>query len=321
MWGMVLPRFVSGTAWAKSKGIAGCPVYAIPIHALVHHQWGSYWIRHIAAGRETFVAAFREVSEVVLCTTLFQQMRRAGIDIDVLAESLAKQEGQPVDRTGACNLLATKLVAHMLTLQPKNDASVTVLQKQIQELQAQLAGQSESATPSSQAQASKMVPAAPASSPSPSPNPKSQNILDALAKSASASASATEAQEKTLPVSSNPELIDADGSADNAELKTSPLEQKMFHANKAFLNQHWRTMKSDKDVKEWLDSLKLSKTRRAALDKWLDEVRSWHSGLSVDDQAQMDELAIRWGVPVRELGKLRHNTVLKIISIACFMSC
>ena len=83
--GLPLGRWVKQTDWTYRKQLGGCPVDEIPLHAVLYQGFHSFWLRHIAEGKPSFLAGFRDISEVVFCHALFQQVRDQGINLDELA--------------------------------------------------------------------------------------------------------------------------------------------------------------------------------------------------------------------------------------------
>ena len=101
---------------------------------MLYKGFHSYWLRHIAEGKPTFLAGCKETSEVVFCHALFQQIREQGLNLDELASYMHAQdrlkqssEGKPSqpdskdrsnDGAAVSATLAYKVVDAMLNMLP-----------------------------------------------------------------------------------------------------------------------------------------------------------------------------------------------------------
>ena len=144
-----MTRWVKSTDWSYKKQIVGCPVHAVPLQAVLYKGFHSYWLRHIAEGRPTYLAGFTSLSEVVFCHAFFAQLREEGLDLDGLAASVLQQTRQNLlqtDRVTATRELANKVTDFMVSLQPQATVDTgspevnRLLKKQIELLQQQLTG-------------------------------------------------------------------------------------------------------------------------------------------------------------------------------------
>ena len=103
--GLPLTRWVKSTDWSYKKHIAGCPVHAVPLQAVLYKGFHSYWLRHIAEGRPTYLAGSKSLSEVVFCHAFFAQLREESLDLDGFTASVPQQAGQNPMQTTESPLL------------------------------------------------------------------------------------------------------------------------------------------------------------------------------------------------------------------------
>ena len=80
--GLPLTRWIKSTDWSYKKHIVGCPVHAIPLQAVLYKGFHSYWLRHIAEGRPTYLAGFKTLiirSSVLSCILCAAERGRLGL--------------------------------------------------------------------------------------------------------------------------------------------------------------------------------------------------------------------------------------------------
>ena len=344
--GLPLPRFVKTSDFTRRKGIAGCPASAVPIHALLHHGWSSWWLRRLCDGKECYLGMFKDVAEVVFAHSLFQALRSNHVSLDAIAEHVSRQDGQTGDRTWCSGVLATKVAEYIQSLQPQQNQDserVAALQSQIQDLQKQVAAQ--------QRAASGMVSPV-LSSPHEGTNQRAAPLGTVLPDSASpgpsgvqAGGNTTEQHQEKMQSSltaffSKPEVVAAadgnsgaaasappGGSQDSVAPSAEPafgtvehVQQVMDKPKPEFLSKKWVQMKNDKEVKDWISKLKLTKVKSTELQNWIQSVQTWFDSLSPGAQAKLDNQAVLWGVPVREISKLKQEPLLKVVAVASKMS-
>ena len=86
-------------------------------------------------------------------------------------------------------------------------------------------------------------------------------------------------------------------------------------AKKRFLVKQWTPCKNDKDVMAWIDKVTLSKANRAKLTAWITHVQQWHQALTAHEQAWLDAMVSDWGIPIRDIAKLKASSLLKILAV------
>ena len=334
--GLQLPRFVKTSDFTRRKGIAGCPASAVPIHALLHHGWSSWWLRRLCDGKECYLGMFKDVAEVVFAHSLFQTLRSNHVSLDVIAEHVSRQDGQAGDRTWCSGVLATKVAEYIQSLQPKQSQEsdrVAALQSQIQELQKQVAAQQRA---TQTVQAPSTAPEQRVADQSGAPLDLERH--DTTAPGSSSTTDVGKPQEKMQssltsffakndteggPAASNSPHEANNCGAPVAEPAFGSVEhvQKVMDKPKSeFLSKKWVQMKNDREVKDWISKLKLSKAKSNELQNWIQSVQSWFESLSPGAQAKLDHQAVQWGVPVREISKLKQEPLLKIVAVASKMS-
>ena len=90
-------------------------------------------------------------------------------------------------------------------------------------------------------------------------------------------------------------------------------------AKKSFLTRNWKTCKNDKEVSTWIEGLTLSKANRTKLATWTAHVQKWHSDLTATEQAGLDQTIANWGVPIRDVAKLKAGSLLRILAVGTIL--
>ena len=83
-----------------------------------------------------------------------------------------------------------------------------------------------------------------------------------------------------------------------------------------FLSRTWQPCKSDREVTVWIEKFTLSKKNKERLSGWCTHVQNWHSSLSASEQARLDNVLVEWGLPVRDVSKLKAHSLLRLLSVA-----
>ena len=83
---------------------------------------------------------------------------------------------------------------------------------------------------------------------------------------------------------------------------------------KSFLTRHWKSCKNNREVTTWIESVTLSKANRTKLVTWTAHVQKWHANLSASEQATLDQTVADWGVPIRDVAKLKSGSLLHILA-------
>lgn len=332
--GLQLPRFVKTSDFTRRKGIAGCPASAVPIHALMHHGWSSWWLRRLCDGKEVYMGMFKEVAEVVFAHSLFQALRSNHVSLDAIAEHVARDEGQSGDRTWCSGVLAAKVAEYIQSLQPaqrRESDQVTAMQLQIQELQKQLAAQSNTARPPQDAQAGNPVSTSLAPDTSILPDDRNATQLPQAKVQASLASFFQKPEASTSGIPASPAAPSAvapeSGAGGVGPVLTEPefgsiehVQQVMDNPTSSFLDKKWVQMRNDREVKDWISKLKLTKKQSTDLHAWTESVQAWFESLSAGTQAKLDHQAVQWGVPIREIAKLKQQPLLRIVAVASKMS-
>ena len=85
---------------------------------------------------------------------------------------------------------------------------------------------------------------------------------------------------------------------------------------KSFMTRQWKTCLNDREVTMWIESVTLSKSNKRKLVTWTAHVQKWHDDLSASEQATLDQTVANWGVPIRDVAKLRAGSLLRILAVA-----
>ena len=84
---------------------------------------------------------------------------------------------------------------------------------------------------------------------------------------------------------------------------------------KRFLVKRWTPCKNDREVSAWIEKVTLSKANRAKLLTWMLHVQQWHQALAAHEQARLDNLVAEWGIPIREVARLKASSLLQILAV------
>ena len=65
----------------------------------------------------------------------------------------------------------------------------------------------------------------------------------------------------------------------------------------------------------WIQKVTLSKANRAKLTAWITHVQQWHQALTAHDKARLANMVSDWGMPIRDIAKLKDSSLLKIFAV------
>eukprot|EP00435_Cladocopium_sp_Y103_P033287 s2810_g8.t1 len=177
--GLSLPRTSRSSAFTQRLDIEGCDPLALPVAALLYQQADNFWLRKLAHGRELYLIPTGDIAAVVFGTELLSQLRTRGIDLDIVSQCRARQDGQMLDKINNTKYAAKVVAEHiqqwlpMKATDPSSQHTITQLQQQVAELKQRLGDTPEAVPPDSS------NPPPPSSS-SPSAPPPSSPIQRAL---------------------------------------------------------------------------------------------------------------------------------------------
>ena len=263
-------------------------------------------------------------------------------------------QGSPITndvKLQASQELAGKVVEFMLGLYPQEapDPKVAALESQIHMLQQQIARFEQSPAPSaareptsagsatpSPVPANVGLPSLPINVDSPPPPPRDDvssskapdgstklvrpdtksSLLQAFEKGKAPESNVTkvhEPEESTDPASSSGAPAKAEyGTASHvASVVNFPDDSK-----KSFMTRQWKTCRNDREVTSWIESVTLSKSNKKKLVTWSAHVQKWHDDLPASEQAALDQTVANWGVPIRDVAKLKAGSLLRILAVA-----
>ena len=302
IYGLNLPRVVATTAWSTKQGIAGKPVESLSLLDTTYDGPNSYGLRLIAAGRYTsleFSRSFKESCIIQHCLQLMrarQESNKAApiIDIDHISEHLARQKNMaftlPAEKKAVYNLIADHMVSALKAISPiKAEEALRATIEKLEKENSKL----------------RVNPAAPASS------PKIQcknGIKAALAKGAA-----------PLPVADDHEPDDVAPPEEEAP-EVDTLEKYRKKSLRPFLATQCPASKAAKDYNAFVNVLKLSGPRKKALDKAIESSLAFLRALDNNDKAQLDSLAVEWGLPVKIAATMDAAILMKTIAVAKFMT-
>ncbi|OLP85788.1 hypothetical protein AK812_SmicGene33179 [Symbiodinium microadriaticum] len=87
-------------------------------------------------------------------------------------------------------------------------------------------------------------------------------------------------------------------------------------SKKSFMTRQWKTCRNDREVTNWIESVTLSKSHKKKLVTWSAHVQKWHDDLPASEQAALDQTVANWGVPIRDVAKLKAGSLLRILAVA-----
>ena len=64
-----------------------------------------------------------------------------------------------------------------------------------------------------------------------------------------------------------------------------------------------------------LTRLRRARPKRAKLTAWITQVEQWHQALTAHEQAWLDNMVAEWGIPIRDIAKLKASSLLKILAV------
>ena len=85
------------------------------------------------------------------------------------------------------------------------------------------------------------------------------------------------------------------------------------------MTRQWKTCRNDREVTTWIESITLSKANRKKLVTWSAHVQKWHDDLPASEQASLDQTVANWGVPIRDVAKLKAGSLLRILAVATIL--
>ncbi|CAE7685635.1 unnamed protein product [Symbiodinium microadriaticum] len=87
-------------------------------------------------------------------------------------------------------------------------------------------------------------------------------------------------------------------------------------STKSFMTRQWKTCRNEREVTSWIESVTLSKSNEKKLVTWSAHVQKWHDDLPASEQAALDQTVANWGVPIRDVAKLKAGSLLRILAVA-----
>ena len=263
-------------------------------------------------------------------------------------------QGSPITndvKLQASQELAGKVVEFMFGLYPQEapDPKVADLESQIHMLQQQIARFEQSPAPSaareptsagsatpSPVPANAGLPSLPINVDSPPP-PSRDDVSSSKAPDGSTKlvrpdtkSSLIQAFEKgKAPESTITKVHEPDESTDPASSSGVPAKAEYGTAShvasvvnfpddskKSFMTRQWKTCRNDREVTSWIESVTLSKSNKKKLVTWSAHVQKWHDDLPASEQAALDQTVANWGVPIRDVAKLKAGSLLRILAVA-----
>ena len=302
IYGLNLPRVVATTAWSTKQGIAGKPVESLSLLDTTYDGPNSYGLRLIAAGRYTsleFSRSFKESCIIQHCLQLMrarQESNKAApvIDVDHIAEHLARQKGMafsaPAEKKLVYNLIAEQMIDALKAISPVK--AEDALRATIEKLEKENAKLRVNPTSTVNAKAPAVT--------------SKNSIKAALAKGA-----------VPLPVADDQDPEEVIPEEEPAE---GVLDQYRKKSARPFLATQCPSSKSTKDYNSFVNGLKLNATRKKALDKAVEAGITFLRTLDNNDKAQLDSIAVEWGLPVKIAATMDATILMKTITVAKFMT-
>ena len=306
IYGLNLPRYIATTAWSTKQGLAGKAIEALSVLDTTYDGPNSYGLRLLASGRYTsleFTRSFKESCIIQHCLQLMRARQEGNksapiIDIDHIAEHLARQKGMafnlPVEKKAIYNMIADTMIDALKTLSPiKAEDALRATIEKLEKENARL--RVNSPAPSSSHQS--------ASKPA-----GKNNIKAALAKGAA-----------QLPVA-EVNTLDDEIPVEEEVPEPGALEKYKKNSSRQFLALQCPASKSTKDFNAFANALKLNGPRKKALDKSIESALAFLRTLDNNDKAQLDSIAVEWGLPVKIAATMDATILMKTIAVAKFMT-
>ena len=264
----------------------------------------SYGLRLLASGRYAsieFARSFKESCIIQHCLQLMRARQESNksapvIDIDHIAEHLARQKSMafntPAEKKAVYNLISEHMIEALKAISPIKAedalrATIEKLEKENAKLRVNPKG-----------------PSTASSSRAPPQIIQKNNIREALSKGAA------------LPVEDDMEGDQEAPPADD-EPEPQPLDKYRKKSARPYLAIQCPASKSTKDYNAFVNGLKLTNTRKQALDKAVEaSIRT----LDNNDKAHLDSIAVEWGLPVKIAAAMDATCLMKTITVAKFMT-
>ena len=298
VYGLTLPRFVATTPWTTKQGIAGKAIETLPIIDATYDNANSYGLRLLASGRYTSLEFSRSYKESCLLQHILQLLRarqegnRAApvIDLDHIAEFLAKQKDKPFSTPAEKKIIYNMIANHMV--EALRNISPLKAEDALREKIEQLEKENAKLRTNPGSGSTKQGQSKPVSS--------KNTIKDALNRNA-----------VPLPVS------EAEEEQDQEDM---PLAAYRKGSKRPFLAVHAPASKTTKDYNSFVNSLKLNPSKKKALDKAVETALAYLKTLDNNDKAHLDSIAVEWGMPVKIAAVMDATILMKTITVAKFMS-
>ena len=302
IYGLNLPRSIATTAWSIKQGLAGKPIESLSVLDTTYDGPNSYGLRLLASGRYVsleFTRSFKESCIIQHCLQLMRARQESNktapiIDIDHIAEHLARQKNMaftlPGEKKAVYNLIADHMISALKAISPiKAEEALRATIEKLEKENAKL----------------RVNPAAPAPS---TKNQAKNTIKAALAKGAN-----------NLPVADDHEPDDLAPPEEEAP-EVDSLEKYRKKSSRPFLATQCPASKATKDYNAFVNGLKLSGPRKKALDKAVESSIVFLRALDNNDKAQLDSVAVEWGLPVKIAATMDATNLMKTIAVAKFMT-
>ena len=131
-----LPRCITNSEWAQSKGIAGMPVHKVPLLSVLYKGIDNWTLRHLASGRLTY---FVLAKSFALSQLLYNIGKNAkDIDLEVTMQAWARAQGLECTSKEDKKIATEKFAAHFVSLFRDKPISDPDLMKKITQLETEL---------------------------------------------------------------------------------------------------------------------------------------------------------------------------------------
>lgn len=307
--GIPLLKHIESTPWSRKAQLNGRDVASIKVHELAYRGWHEHALRHLSHGRFVSLVFCKSVSESVFVSRLLQSVRTKGLDLDACATEAfrVRHPGAAIaDKREAASDFMAPLVEALLTklqeMSPKAQEDDAI--KELQELRAKVQVLESQSSPLPEVNKRKEPPSSSRYS-----TPKKKQAVDVSQTKLSFPSSASAISVKTED--------------EEEEDATQDQPHHAFSPTGPVLLQHPLRGSAKKTVEEWLKALQSSlenKSQRDDFQIYLSRVSQVFDRMEENLRPDLQELAVRWGLPMQLATKLPNSLAIKVVAAASFLA-
>ena len=335
--GFPLHRYVESTPWSRKQNLNGREVSSLKVWELAYRGWQEQSLRHLSAGRFTSVVFCRSIAESVLMSRLLSTLRSQSVDIDQVAQAMFEEafpEKALPDKRDQASDFIKPMIDQILQLFDKYKTTsqehsamkeVEALRKRIQELEQHSKPQKLSEGQGTNSSGQKR----PSEYQTP-PRPKVRKLTQDTPSRQTTLSFAESSSPPEPPSKKPPEAIsvaeedqsEEEGAPHASQNPASVPADAAWHPTSPVLQQYPIQSTQKKQLDQWIENITaaLPVAKQPHLAEHIALVESLFESMADDLKPDLQDLANRWGLPLRLASKCSAQGALKVVAVASFLA-